>query len=94
MKQTMNEEMDPQDQIKIEALLRDLNLMRESRCSGCGVAVCGHETLMSFTMGFKDAPQCMGLPRCYYGNGQRCFAGSHLCLYQAAALPLRRMVVG
>ena len=55
----MNEEMDPQDQIKIEALLRDLNLMRKSRCSGCGVAVCGHETLMSFTMGFKDAPQCM-----------------------------------
>jgi tRNA 2-thiouridine synthesizing protein A len=54
----MNEDMDPQDQIKIEALLRDLNLMRKSRCSGCGAAVCGHETLMSFTMGFKDAPQC------------------------------------
>jgi tRNA 2-thiouridine synthesizing protein A len=54
----MNEEMDPQEQIKIEALLCDLNLMRESRCSGCGVAVCGHETLMSLTMGFKDAPQC------------------------------------
>jgi tRNA 2-thiouridine synthesizing protein A len=54
----MNEEMDPQDQIKIEALLRNLNLMRKSLCSGCGAAVCGHETLMSFTMGFKDTPQC------------------------------------
>jgi tRNA 2-thiouridine synthesizing protein A len=54
----MNEEMDPQDQIKIEALLHDLSLMRESRCGGCGSAVCGHETLMSLAMGFKDAPQC------------------------------------
>jgi tRNA 2-thiouridine synthesizing protein A len=54
----MNEEMDPQDQIKIEALLRDLSLMRESRCGVCGAAVCCHETLMSLTMGFKDAPQC------------------------------------
>ena len=55
----MNEEMEPQDQIKIEALLRDLNLMRERRCDGCSGTVCGHETLMSFTMGFKDAPRCM-----------------------------------
>lgn len=54
----MYEEMDPQDQIKIEALLRDLSLLRESRCAGCGAAVCGHETLMSLTLGFKDAPQC------------------------------------
>ena len=54
----MNEEMDPQDQIKIEALLCDLNLMRQSRCGGCGAAVCGHETLMSLTMGFKNTPQC------------------------------------
>jgi tRNA 2-thiouridine synthesizing protein A len=54
----MDEELDPQDQLKIEALLCDLNLMRKSRCSGCGAEVCGHETLMSFTMGFKDAPQC------------------------------------
>jgi tRNA 2-thiouridine synthesizing protein A len=54
----MNEDLDPQDQDKIEALVCDLRVMRESRCSTCGTAVCGHEALMSLTMGFKDDPKC------------------------------------
>jgi tRNA 2-thiouridine synthesizing protein A len=52
------EDLDPQDQIKIEELLRDLKRLLENRCAGCGAAICGHEVLMSLTMGFKDAPQC------------------------------------
>ena len=53
-----NEEMDSQDQINIATLLDDLRIMRESRCSSCGAVLCGHEALMSLTMGFKDAPRC------------------------------------
>lgn len=54
----MKEDIDPQDRIKIEALLCDLKVMLESRCSTCGATVCGHEALMSLTMGFKDEPKC------------------------------------
>lgn len=54
----MDEDLDPRDQIKIEELLCDLRHLRENRCSGCGEAICGHEALMSVTMGFKDAPRC------------------------------------
>jgi|WetSurMetagenome_2_1015567.scaffolds.fasta_scaffold203512_2 tRNA 2-thiouridine synthesizing protein A len=54
----MDEDLDPQDQAKIEALLCDLKLLRENHCAGCGEAICGHEALMSLTMGFKDAPRC------------------------------------
>ena len=28
-------------------------------CRGCGKAVCGHEVVMSFVLGFKDAPRCL-----------------------------------
>ncbi|HTY64117.1 MAG TPA: sulfurtransferase TusA family protein [Acidobacteriota bacterium] len=54
----MDEELEPQEQIKLEALLCNLKQLRETRCHGCGAAICGHEALMSFTMGFKDAPKC------------------------------------
>jgi tRNA 2-thiouridine synthesizing protein A len=54
----MDEELEPQEQLKLEALLCDLKLLRESHCHSCGTTVCGHEALMSFTMGFKDAPKC------------------------------------
>jgi tRNA 2-thiouridine synthesizing protein A len=54
----MDEELEAQEQNKLEALLCDLKLLRESRCHGCGATICGHEALMSFTMGFKDAPKC------------------------------------
>jgi tRNA 2-thiouridine synthesizing protein A len=54
----MNEDMESQDRIKIEALLCDLRLLQKSCCSTCGAVVCGHESLMSLTMGFKDAPKC------------------------------------
>jgi tRNA 2-thiouridine synthesizing protein A len=54
----MNEDLDPQDRAKIEALVCDLKVIRESRCSACGAAVCGHESLMSLTMGFKNDPKC------------------------------------
>jgi tRNA 2-thiouridine synthesizing protein A len=54
----MDEDLDPQDQIKIEALLCDLKQLRENHCAGCGAAICGHEALMSLAMGFKDAPRC------------------------------------
>jgi len=54
----MDEEIDPQGQIEIAALLGDLRKLRESFCRGCGATLCGHEALMSLTMGFKDAPRC------------------------------------
>jgi tRNA 2-thiouridine synthesizing protein A len=54
----MDDELDPQDEIDLSALLRDLKTMREKRCTGCGAAICGHEALMSLTMGFKNAPRC------------------------------------
>jgi tRNA 2-thiouridine synthesizing protein A len=53
----MDEDLDPLDQIKIEELLCDLKRLREYHCA-CGAAICGHEALMSLTMGFKDAPLC------------------------------------
>jgi tRNA 2-thiouridine synthesizing protein A len=28
-------------------------------CRGCGKAVCAHEVMMSFVLGFKDAPRCL-----------------------------------
>ena len=54
----MDDELDPQEQINIAALLCDLSALRESGCSICGTVICGHEALMSLTMGFKDAPKC------------------------------------
>jgi len=54
----MDDGLDPQDEIDISILLRDLKTMRENRCTGCGAEICGHEALMSLTMGFKDAPRC------------------------------------
>jgi tRNA 2-thiouridine synthesizing protein A len=54
----MNETLDPQDEITTEALLRDLKSIREDNCTSCGGVICGHEALMSLTMGFKNAPRC------------------------------------
>jgi TusA-related sulfurtransferase len=54
----MNEDLDPQDELTTEILLRDLRNIRESRCVSCQEAICGHEALMSLTMGFKNAPRC------------------------------------
>jgi tRNA 2-thiouridine synthesizing protein A len=54
----MEEDLDPQDQVKIEALLWDLKQLRENHCAGCGTAICGHEALMSLAMGFKGSPRC------------------------------------
>jgi tRNA 2-thiouridine synthesizing protein A len=56
--ETLDEEMDSQDQINIATLLHDLGVITDRRCSGCGAVLCGHEALMSLTMGFKDAPRC------------------------------------
>jgi tRNA 2-thiouridine synthesizing protein A len=54
----MRNETETQDEIDVTSLLADLKVMREDRCSGCGAAVCGHEALMSLTMGFKGSPRC------------------------------------
>jgi TusA-related sulfurtransferase len=54
----MSEDLDPRDEITTEALLRDLKNIRQNRCTSCGGAICGHEALMSLTMGFKNAPRC------------------------------------
>jgi tRNA 2-thiouridine synthesizing protein A len=54
----MSEDLDLQDEITTEALLRDLRNIRQNRCTNCGRAICGHEALMSLTMGFKNAPRC------------------------------------
>jgi tRNA 2-thiouridine synthesizing protein A len=54
----MSEDIDAQDEITTEVLLRDLRSIRENCCTSCGGAICGHEALMSLTMGFKNAPRC------------------------------------
>jgi tRNA 2-thiouridine synthesizing protein A len=54
----MDEELEPEEQIKLEDLLRNIGQLRESPCHGCGAAICGHEALMSFAMGFKNEPKC------------------------------------
>ena len=54
----MHEELDPEDQIKLEALLRNIKSSKGRPCDECGGSICGHEALMSLTMGFKDAPRC------------------------------------
>jgi tRNA 2-thiouridine synthesizing protein A len=54
----MDEELEPEEQIKLEDLLRNIGQLRESPCHGCGKAICGHEALMSFAMGFKNEPKC------------------------------------
>ena len=54
----MDEELEPEEQIKLEDLLRNIGQLRKSPCHGCGKAICGHEALMSFAMGFKNEPQC------------------------------------
>ena len=55
----MIDEMDPpDDELVTQALLLDLQGIRERHCTVCGAAICGHEALMSLAMGFKTAPQC------------------------------------
>ena len=54
----MDKELEPEEQIKLEDLLSKIRQLREDRCHGCGAMICGHEALMSFAMGFKDAPKC------------------------------------
>jgi tRNA 2-thiouridine synthesizing protein A len=54
----MDEELEPEEQIKLEDLLRTIDQLRELPCHGCGKAICGHEALMSFAMGFKNEPKC------------------------------------
>jgi tRNA 2-thiouridine synthesizing protein A len=54
----MEEELDAQEQANIEALLCELKALQKNGCSICGAVICGHEALMSLTMGFKDAPKC------------------------------------
>jgi len=54
----MEEEFDAQERANIEVLLCELKALRKNGCSICGAVICGHEALMSLTMGFKDAPKC------------------------------------
>ena len=53
----MFEEIEPEDQVAIESLICDLKTIREINWP-TGTAMCGHEALMSVTMGFKNAPRC------------------------------------
>jgi len=54
----MFEEIEPEDQVAIESLICDLKTIREINCADCGTAMCGHEALMSVTMGFKMPREC------------------------------------
>jgi tRNA 2-thiouridine synthesizing protein A len=54
----MSEILDEQDEITTEALLRDLKKICEYSCAACKGTICGHEALMSLTMGFKNEPRC------------------------------------
>jgi tRNA 2-thiouridine synthesizing protein A len=54
----MVDELDSQDEIDLSILVSDLKRMRADCCIDCGAAICGHEALMSLTMGFKNAPRC------------------------------------
>jgi tRNA 2-thiouridine synthesizing protein A len=54
----MDEDLEPEEQIKLEELLRTIGQLREFPCHACGAPICGHEALMSFAMGFKNEPKC------------------------------------
>jgi tRNA 2-thiouridine synthesizing protein A len=54
----LDEELEPEEQIKLEDLLRNIGQLREAPCQECGTVICGHEALMSFALGFKDEPKC------------------------------------
>jgi tRNA 2-thiouridine synthesizing protein A len=82
----MSETMDEQDEITIEALLCDLKIIRETSCTNCGKAICGHEALMSLTMGFKNEPRCWHCLAYALGHGKEAlrdrmasFITSRLC---------------
>lgn len=42
------------------ALLATLDRLWGGRCRDCQQPYCGHEVVMSLTLGFKDAPRCLG----------------------------------
>ena len=66
----MSDILDSQDEITTEALLHDLKVIREKRCRNCGRVICGHEALMSLTMGFKNAPRCWNCLADALGHGK------------------------
>jgi len=39
-------------------LIRDLTALEGSKCTECSRLLCGHHTLVSLVMGFKNAPRC------------------------------------
>jgi tRNA 2-thiouridine synthesizing protein A len=47
------------DQPTIEALLRDVDRLRDRPCAGCRRPLCGHEAVFAIALGFKDAPRCL-----------------------------------
>ncbi len=52
--------LDPDEQLRAVALLRDLIRLKGRACKECDAAMCGHELLMSVVLGFKEAPRCAG----------------------------------
>ncbi len=47
-----------QELLRAAAVLRYLIDMKGRNCKECGSTLCGHEALMSFVAGFKNAPRC------------------------------------
>ena len=45
--------------VTADALIGELRSRKATRCVQCGGPVCHHQTLMSFALGFKDAPRCL-----------------------------------
>jgi hypothetical protein len=46
----MEEEIEPQEQNKLDTLQCDLKHLRGGQCYVCGATICRHEALMSFTI--------------------------------------------
>jgi TusA-related sulfurtransferase len=82
----MSEPLDEQDEITTEVLLHDLKNIQKNSCADCGEGICGHEALMSLTMGFKNAPRCWRCLAEALGHGKEAlrdrmasFIASRLC---------------
>lgn len=50
---------DLDDPRRAEAVITDLASMRGATCTACGRVVCGHEALLSRSLGFLGTPRCL-----------------------------------
>ncbi len=53
------DERDDSEPEALAKLLAAVDRARGSPCNGCSRAICGHEVVVSFVLGFKETPRCL-----------------------------------